>query len=141
MNREYVFFSLTHEHPIPVSADRLNLAGRCILVIKANGKFGRAANLVRRKREYEKTFGSSRLYFSQKQKSTLVVNERIPVDKLEELERRKRELGLRRDIEQLERNEELRRRASEVASNVSSHVSNVSSKVASSSVRSGRLSW
>ena len=65
----------------------------------------------------------------------------MPKDDLDALERKKRELELRRDIAHLQRNEEIRSRVSNVTSNLSLHVSNVTNKVTTGSVWSGRLSW
>jgi hypothetical protein len=55
--------ALKNEHPISVNADRPKIADRCIFVTKANCKFGKATDLARRKREYQKTFGEQYVVF------------------------------------------------------------------------------
>lgn len=63
------------------------------------------------------------------------------MDDLEALERKKRELELRRDIAKLERNEEIRNKASSVTAEVSSRVSGISTRVATSAAGTRKLSW
>ncbi|MCV2357629.1 GIY-YIG nuclease family protein [Paucibacter sp. TC2R-5] len=54
---------LLNEEPISVNADRPVIAERCIKVTRANCKYGKAANLARRQREYHKTFGAQNVRF------------------------------------------------------------------------------
>ena len=49
---------MLNEEPISVNADRSQIANRCISVTRANCKYGKAKNLRRRQRDYEKTFGT-----------------------------------------------------------------------------------
>lgn len=54
---------LLNEEPISVKADRPAISDRCIKVTRANCKYGRAVNLARRQRDYQKTFGQHNVRF------------------------------------------------------------------------------
>jgi hypothetical protein len=54
---------LLNEEPISVNADRPLIAEQCIHVSWKNCKYGRARNLARRQRDYERTFGSNNVQF------------------------------------------------------------------------------
>ena len=60
---------------------------------------------------------------------------------LEQLERRKRELELRRDIARLERNERLSTKTAEIASSASGLAEDVSANLSAKRVRIGGWSW
>ena len=54
---------MLNEKPISVNADRSHIADRCISVTRVNCKYGKAKNLRRRQRDYEKTFGTENVRF------------------------------------------------------------------------------
>ena len=54
---------MLNEEPISVNADRSQIADRRISVTRANCKYGKAKNLRRRQRDYEKTFGTENVRF------------------------------------------------------------------------------
>lgn len=60
---------------------------------------------------------------------------------LNELERRKKELELRRDIAKLERSERIADKISNFAADTKDHSIEISSKVAERAERTGRWSW
>jgi len=60
---------------------------------------------------------------------------------LEELERRKKELELRRDIAKLERNERISNKVSNIAADAKDISVGISTKVAERGVRTGGWSW
>ena len=58
------FVRIKGESLISVNADRPSRRGSSIKVNSSNCKYGRAVNLNRRFRDYQKTFGSDRVMFS-----------------------------------------------------------------------------
>jgi hypothetical protein len=54
---------LRNTEPLSVNADRPAIAERCIKVNHKNCKVGKAKDLARRKRDYEKTFGVQNVKF------------------------------------------------------------------------------
>lgn len=60
---------------------------------------------------------------------------------LNELERKKKELELRRDIAKLERNERIAKKVSNFAADAKDHSTGISSKVAKRAARTGAWSW
>lgn len=60
---------------------------------------------------------------------------------IDELERRKKELELRRDIRQLERNERFGQKVSQVADGAKSATADIASTVVERSSRTGKWSW
>ena len=60
---------------------------------------------------------------------------------LNELERRKKELELRRDIAKLERNERIANKISNFAADAKDHSTGISSRVAERASRTGKWSW
>lgn len=54
---------MLNDEPISVNADRPFIVERCIKVNRLNCKYGKAANLARRERDYYKTFGANNVRF------------------------------------------------------------------------------